>query len=772
MFALINKKIIIKRLFFGVCFLAILSTSVFFIQKSIKYNVNADTVDGAEITVTSPEDIIPYDNHGTRDYKVKSNGVTYQAFCANPYKERPDGPYEADKITQTNDMYNQLKLMAYLYVANTSETRAVMNSDTFFADVTGNEYATREETIYALTHATLGAIYANDWTGLSATNQQRIQRIIVWLQANIASNSIHWQRAQDYQLYMLNPYSSLHPLDDRVQNVIWLEYNPIGQIKITGCDTEIDGCTTLGNGDFANTTFTVYNADTTDVVYGGNHIAPDAEVTSGPMNESCELVFDKLPVGTYIVKQTTVGDGYIKNETEKTVTIPPNSTVPATVKFCDQIKRGDVKFTKREEDSGEPMANIVFRITSKKTGENHLVVTNNNGVVNTQNSFIQHSNHTNEYDPMEVETITYQGFGSWFGKYNGSMTTVNDNLGALPYDTYEIVELACEANQYCYDVPSHKKTFKIEEDQQVVNLGDWTNDCAEFSLDTTATDDVDGDKFVENLKEAKIKDTIDYCVQRDKDFTLKGILMDKETGEPLEIDGETVEKTMTINSETECGQVEMVFEFDATDLAGKEIVVFESLYDGDVLLVEHADIDDDNQFVNIVSFETYATDKADGDKNVIANKDATVTDNIKYCLRAGYKYTIVSTLYDKVTEDFVIRGYDGEPLLVTTEIEPEENCGEIDVEYKFDATNLSGHDIVMMAAVLYNDEYILTHDDVDNEDQTVSIFTPETPDTGFITGRAQGGEQDNPIIIPAIVSAVVVLGFAGIRITRKRSILR
>ncbi|MBR2641128.1 VaFE repeat-containing surface-anchored protein [Candidatus Saccharibacteria bacterium] len=765
MFALINKKVIMKRLFFGVCFLAILSASVFFIQKSIKFSVNAATDDGATVKVkTDDDEIIQYDNHGTRDYKVESDGKTYQAFCANPFKERPgdvEGTnYIADKITQTTDMYNQLKLVAYFYIANTAETQAVMNS--FFSDIAD------DNTRYALIHATLGYIYANDLHGLYENNIQRVQNIRNVAQEFIASNNIVWQRAQDYQLYMLNPAS----VPDDVQNVIWLEYNPIGQIKITGCDTEIDGCTTLGNGDFANTTFTVYNADTTDVVYGGNHIAPGAKVTSGPMNESCELVFDKLPVGTYIVKQTTVGNGYLINETEKTVTIPPNSTVPATVKFCDQIKRGDVKFTKREEDSGEPMANIVFRITSKKTGENHLVVTNNNGVVNTQNSFIRHSNHTNEYDPMEVEAITYQGFGTWFGKYNGSMTTVNDNLGALPYDTYDIVELACEANQYCYDVPSHKKTFEIKEDQQVVNLGDWTNDCAEFSLDTTATDDVDDDKFVENLKEAKIKDTIDYCVQRDKDFTLKGILMDKETGEPLEIDGETVEKTMTINSETECGQVEMIFEFDATDLAGKEIVVFESLYDGDVLLVEHADIDDDNQFVNIVSFETYATDKADGDKNVIANKDATVTDNIKYCLRAGYKYTIVSTLYDKVTEDFVVRGYDGEPLLVTTEIEPEENCGEIDVEYKFDATNLSGHDIVMMAAVLYNDEYILTHDDVDNEDQTVSIFTPETPDTGFITGRAQGGEQDNPIIIPAIVSAVVVLGFVGIRITRKRSILR
>lgn len=767
MFALLNKRIIVKRLFFGVCFLAILSASVFFIQKAIKYSVNAATDDGATVKVkTENEEIIQYDNHGTRDYKVVSDGKTYQAFCANPFKGRPGdvegANYIADKITQTTDMYNQLKLVAYFYIANTAETQAVMNS--FFPDISDGN------TRYALIHATLGYIYANDLYGLTEANVQRVQNIRNVAQSYIASNSIHWQRAQDYQLYMLNPAS----VPDAIQNVIWLEYNPIGQVKITGCDTEIEGCTALGKGSLKNSTFTLYNADTTDVIYNGNHIAPGAAVAQVTINneENCDLTITKLPVGKYVLKQTAAGEGYIINSAEKPVTIPPNSTQPVVVSFCEQIKRGDVKFTKREEDSGEPMANIVFRITSKTTNENHLVVTNNDGIVNTSNSFNHHDNHTNGYDSMDVETITYQGYGTWFGKYNGSTTAVNNNLGALPYDTYEIVELECEANQYCYDVPSHKKTFKIEQNNAVVDLGNWTNDCAEFSLDTTATDNEDDDKFVENLKEAKIKDTIDYCVQKDKDFILKGILMDKDTGEPLEIDGETIEETMIINSETECGQVEMVFEFDATGLAGKEIVVFERLYDGDTLLIEHADIDDDNQFVDIISFETYATDALDGDKNIIANKDAVVTDNIKYCLRAGRKYTIVSTLYDKQTEDFVIRDYDNEPLLVTTEIEPEEDCGEVDVEYKFNATNLSGHDIVMIAAVMYDDEYILMHDDIDNQDQTVSIFTPETPDTGFITGRAQGGEQGNPIIIPIAVSVIVLVGFTGTRIMRKRSILR
>ena len=772
MFALLNKRIIVKRLFFGVCFLAILTSAVFFIQKSIKYSVNAATDDGATVTVkTDDEEIIQYDNHGTRDYKVVSDGKTYQAFCANPVKERPAGQFTADKITQTSNTYNLLKLVAYFYVGDTAETKAILNN--LFPDIS------ESKTRYALIHATLGYIYANDLHGLT-DNLQRVQNIRNLAQQLIDSNNIVWQRAQDYQLYMLTPES----VPEGIQNVIWLEYNPIGQIKITGCDAEVDGCTTLGNGSLAYTTpeseaagnldvtFAVYNANATDIIYEGNHYNPGVKVVDGKMNNSCELTFTKLPVGTYIVKQTTVGNGYILNETEKTVTIPPNSTTPATVKFCDQVKRGDVKFTKKEEDTGEPIANVVFRITSKTTSENHIVVTNNDGIVNTHNDFNQHDNHTNGYDSLDPETITYQGYGTWFGKYNGSITTVNNNLGALPYDTYEIVELACEANEYCYDIPSHKKTFEIEDNEQVVDLGDWTNDCAEFSLDTTAADNEDGDKFIEDLKEASIKDTIDYCVQKDRKFILKGILMDKDTGEPLEIDGETIEKSMTINSETECGQAEMVFEFDATGLAGKEIVVFESLYDGDTLLIEHADIDDDNQFVDIISFETYATDKLDGDKNIIANKDAIVTDHIEYCLRAGRKYTILSTLYDKQTEDFVIRGYDGEALLVTTEIEPEEDCGEIDVEYKFDATNLSGHDIVMIAAVSYDDEFILIHDDIGNDDQTVSIFTPETPDTGFITGRAQGGEQGNPIIVPVTISLVTVLGFAGARIMRRRSILR
>ena len=54
--------------------------------------------------------------------------------------------------------------------------------------------------------------------------------------------------------------------------------------------------------------------------------------------------------------------------------------------------------------------------------------------------------------------------------------------------------------------------------------------------------------------------------------------MDKSTGEPLLINGETVENSIELRSETECGQTEMIFTFDASELGGKELVVFETLY--------------------------------------------------------------------------------------------------------------------------------------------------------------------------------------------------
>ena len=118
---------------------------------------------------------------------------------------------------------------------------------------------------------------------------------------------------------------------------------------------------------------------------------------------------------------------------------------------------------------------------------------------------------------------------------------------------------------------------------QVIDLGDWDNACTNFTLDTTATDAKDGDHYVEISETIELTDIIDYCVKPNMDFVLKGVLMDKSTGEPLLIDGKPVENSIKINSDTNCGQAKMTFTFPGSEeLAGKELVTFETLYYNDV----------------------------------------------------------------------------------------------------------------------------------------------------------------------------------------------
>ena len=119
-------------------------------------------------------------------------------------------------------------------------------------------------------------------------------------------------------------------------------------------------------------------------------------------------------------------------------------------------------------------------------------------------------------------------------------------------------------------------------------------------IGTTATDASDGDKELEPSMEVTIKDVVAYHgLFPGKEYTVRGVLMDKETGEPLLINDEPVIAEATFTPEAPDGEVELTFTFDATGLAGKEIVVFETLYRDDREIAVHADIDDEAQTVTM-----------------------------------------------------------------------------------------------------------------------------------------------------------------------------
>ncbi|MDO4746904.1 MAG: VaFE repeat-containing surface-anchored protein [Candidatus Saccharibacteria bacterium] len=506
-----------------------------------------------------------------------------------------------------------------------------------------------------------------------------------------------------------------------------------GKLTVSKKDAELDTCSKLGSATFAGNKFQVVNKSTNSIYYGGSTIAVNAVVTTKTMSaEDCSVVFDNLPYGSYTLKETAVGNGYILNGGEQSFSIPTNDSYNISKTISNQVIRGDVKFKKVDKNNNNAaMANVPFRITSKTTGENHIVVTNANGEVDT--SAIRHTLHTNGYDSLTTEqlfNVTYHNdYGTWFG----TGTTANDNLGALPYDTYEVVELSCDSNKFCYDINAEKQTFSITSDKQKVDLGTWENDCTVFELSTTATDQKDGDKFVVAGSDTVIVDNIRYVATANMTFIVKGILMDKATNSPLLVNGNKVESSIEVTpSSREEAWAQMTFNLDTTYLAGKEIVVFERMYYGDELVIEHAEINDANQTIDIVSLSTLATDDSDGDHIIFDEQEAKIRDVVDYCLIPGKTYTIKSVIMD--SKNGLPIKINGEKIEASTEITPTKNCDYVELYFDVDPSEIAGRNIVMFEDLYYNDHLVLEHNTLFDKYETINVLSLSTTATDLEDG--------------------------------------
>ena len=99
---------------------------------------------------------------------------------------------------------------------------------------------------------------------------------------------------------------------------------------------------------------------------------------------------------------------------------------------------------------------------------------------------------------------------------------------------------------------------------------------------TELVNDATGEHEAEAAKEMSLTDKVSYNnLKAGKEYTMKGTLMDKETGKELVFNGNTVSLDVTFTTEKADGSVELTFKFDGTSLGGKTVVAFEScLYDG------------------------------------------------------------------------------------------------------------------------------------------------------------------------------------------------
>ena len=570
------------------------------------------------------------------------------------------------------------------------------------------------------------------------------------------------ESATNESMLMTAPDQTVNVTDDGVMYEFTMANEVVrGGVLIEKRDLESGLLTPLGGASLDGTLFEITNKSVNAVYVNGALYAPGEvcatiEVVDGIAQTDARA----LPYGTYQMVESKPGEGYLHtDQTVRSFQIRKDGEV---IEFRDgdaaynQVIRGDLQFVKVGEGGEADMgrfANVAFKLTSQTTGETHIVVTDENGEVRTTTEWNPHSQNTNSNDDVEDETLWDDHAGVWFGLTTESWTVdVQDELCALPYDQYTLEELPCEGNQgyELVKVPN----ITISRNNTIIYLGTIDDQFEGVpEIGTTAT--VDGEHTAEPAGEVTLVDTVTYKnLKVGPTYKLSGVLMDKETGEPLLVNEQQVTAELEFTPTSSEGSVELAYTFDASALAGKAVVVFEDLYQEENVIASHADINDEGQTVTFGKPSIGTTATIDGEKNAEPAEQITITDTVEYSgLTVGQEYTLKGVLMDKST---------GEPLQVNDQqvtseatFTPAESSGAIEVLFTFDASALTGKAVVVFETLYIGEEEVTSHTDIEDEGQTVTFV--EGPKIGT-TATVDGQHTAEPTGEIAIVDVVEYTG--------------
>ena len=337
---------------------------------------------------------------------------------------------------------------------------------------------------------------------------------------------------------------------------------------------------------------------------------------------------------------------------------------------------------------------------------------------------------------------------------NGAAIVKNAD-GSYTYDASE----RTENKDGTWTVKTDTQTLTEQED------GTWKLTGLEGSGSVTADG---GTSFVRNIKETYKADEVEVTDNgidwsNAKKLPTASIDLAKVKAyaeENKDLLSCLVYKTAEFTPEKESGSIDMDYTFNSNDvidrLSGetKNLVVFEVMFKGSIenasdetpvsIVASECDKDNEGQTVKLApsTIGTTATDKSDGDHELMAGKDAVITDEVKYeGLIPGKEYTLHATLMDKKT---------GEPLKVadkgvTAELKftPNSESGTVSINLgEFDATSLDGHTLVVFEELTKQsdidgkatDVTVAEHKDINDEGQSVTVTSTPAGSTYGKTG--------------------------------------
>lgn len=520
---------------------------------------------------------------------------------------------------------------------------------------------------------------------------------------------------------------------------------------------------------------------------GGNYAAAltSTYLVSGDSFYIGEAGNVTLPLGTLTIEETKAAPGYANDGTFGGAKmyighIVADSNAPYGGTLVDV--QGKRKTTNTFEVSDSVLPPRIKTTATEKDSGSHSAYAGSDPKNITIVDRVAYENLVVNSEYTMKGKLVDKGTGEVVKDADGKEVTAEKTFKATAINGFVDLEFTFKAD----DSFKNKTTVAFEtlqyKNKDVTAHAD-INDVAQTILfpeiGTTAVGTETGEHLVLAGEDAKIDDTVTYKnLVVGQQYVLKGVVMDKATGNPLLVNGDEVRVEKTFTPTEKDGSVVMNFVFDAKGLDGKKLVIFEELYVGTTLIEDHKEINDLGQTVSVPGVETESADEATETKNQFPAgasmgkdyegndyTDQVIVDAVKYTgLVAGKEYKItgetkikekgVGSFDDAETVPSKIVGATGEGQISFDDEkvtftpagkEGELVDGVVYVSFQVDASDLAGEEVVVGETILYKEKEVAVHRDINDTKQNIIYPAGKTTAIDTETGIKNSLAADNRV---------------------------
>lgn len=305
----------------------------------------------------------------------------------------------------------------------------------------------------------------------------------------------------------------------------------------------------------------------------------DTAILTAESGDDGIFTFENVPYGNWIVKELKPAEGFLPSEELYPVTVAENEESIEITVVNDRIP--EIGTTAAVDGEKEICATEIFTLTDtveykhlipgkeyvldgvlmdKSTGKPLLI---DGEEIHAQTVFTPD-------DPCGEVIVTFT--------FDAKFIKTDTDIVVFESLSKDGVELAVHA-----DINDGGQTVRVKAPE----------------IGTQAS--VSGKKEVTARGGITIDDIVSYRnLTPGKEYTVRGILMNRSSGEPLLLNGMEIRSEAVFTPEAPDGEVKVAFTFNADGLtSATEIVVFETLYRDGVEIAAHADIEDDGQTVKL-----------------------------------------------------------------------------------------------------------------------------------------------------------------------------